>query len=471
MSYEYSAEAASNGAGADDQHHHVGVPVAEEVEVADAAVSAVLPGYVRPSSVAVLDSDIDSDSDVTAGDLQFDNLGNTVGAWRSDLRSSIDSNSGSPATASESSERERKSCRDRDSRKLVGMVLVGVVVAVAVAVAVAVSAVQGDNNNVVQGTADQQQQQQQQQAEEGTTTMQEAPEQMGKETERLMSLRDLLDRELYHTDDSGNGTSPLLDRVTYQYSALRWLADVDKLDLPLPNAVVGSEGESPPTAAVALLERTQRIVQRYSLAALYYGTAGDGWRVQGNFLDASLDECQWNTPLSGTKVVGVGECNEQGWVTLLSLERNRLRNVVDGIPDELFQLRHLHTLLLPGNDLEGTLSPKVNQLSNLRILDLDDTNLRGGAPDMAGLGRLQIFGACCNELTAMPTFGRSVRSVDVSFNRIVGSVPQEYTTYGALHTLIVDGNFLVGSVDFLCNAFPTISIVVDRGEVSCYCCE
>ena len=135
---------------------------------------------------------------------------------------------------------------------------------------------------------------------------------------------------------------------------------------------------------------------------------------------------------------------------------------------------------LQGNDLEGVLSPKVNQLSNLRILDLDDTKLRGEPPDMAGLGQLETFSACCNELTAMPTFdpngpARQVNdqlmTIEISNNRIVGSVPQEYATYTWLHTLTANGNFLVGSVDFLCDAFPTISIVVDRGEVSCYCCE
>ena len=106
---------------------------------------------------------------------------------------------------------------------------------------------------------------------------------------------------------------------------------------------------------------------------------------------------------------------------------------------------------------------------------------------MAGLDRLESFSACCNELTAMPTFtdpngpvGQvnhgewlhdQIKIIDVSNNRIAGSVPEEYATYPWLHTLKVQGNFLSGSVDFLCDAYPTIEISVDSDEVSCYCCD
>ena len=445
------------------QHHHdnlAGVPVAEEVEVADAVVSAVLPGYVTATDVFVL-----SEEDGGAGQH------NWCCRCR-DLRSGDQDKDGGEG-------RSRRGSSSR--RKLAGMAVLAGLLVVAVAVAVAVAVVPG-NNNTVGGVG----------KPDGGTTMTSTatrsdapPEQiMGKETERLVSLRELLDRILYRTDATDTGTtSPLLDRTTYQYSALRWLADVDELDLPLPDA--------PATAEVASIddERTQRIVQRYALVALYYGTTGEGWRVHGNFLDATLDECQWNAPLSGARTVGVRECNDQGFVTLLFLARNRLKSISGGgIPDELFQLRHLHEVNLSGNDLGGTLSPKVNQLSNLRVLSLDDTKLRGEPPNMTELTRLEVFSACCNELTAMPMFtdlngdparqinygewvNDQIKSIDVSNNRIAWSVPEEYATYPWLHTLNVQGNFLVGSVDFLCDAYPTIDISVDSDEVLCYCCD
>ena len=439
------------------QHHDHNlagvVPVAEEVEVADAVVSAVLPGYVTATDVTVLREE------------------DGGGGPHSCCRCRCLRGSGQDKDGGEGSRR----------RKLAGLVVAGLLV-VAVAVAVAVAVVPGSNNTdggvgeLNGGTAS-----------TSTSTMSDAPPEqipvMGKETERLVSLRELLDRTLYH--HNGTTSSPLLDRTTYQYSALRWLADVDELDLPLPNVSAIAE-----VAPLDDDERTQRIVQRYSLVALYYGTTGEGWRVQGNFLEPTLDECLWNAPLSGARTVGVRECNAQGFVTMLFLARNRLKSVGGGgIPDELFQLRHLYEVYLSGNDLEGTLSSKINQLSNLRALSLDDTKLRGEPPNMAGLSdRLEVFSACCNEFTAMPTFtdpngdperqvnhgewaNDSIKSIDVSNNRIAGSVPEEYATYPWMHTLNAQGNFLTGSVDFLCDVYPTIDMSVDSDEVSCYCCD
>ena len=186
---------------------------------------------------------------------------------------------------------------------------------------------------------------------------------------------------------------------------------------------------------------------------------------------------QWNAPLSGTRTVGVGKCNDGNWVTHLSLAKNRLISLVGngsgGIPEEVFELRHLDTLRLGGNDLMGSLSPRVNQLTKLRILGLADTNLSGELPSMAEMKKLEGLEACCNELTAMPTFGPSppwLMYVDVTSNRITGTVPLEYSAFVALHSLLISGNFLQGSVDFLCDAKPTIFMAVDQDEVSCKCC-
>ena len=307
------------------------------------------------------------------------------------------------------------------------------------------------------------------------------------ESERFVAFRNLLEDTIYvdYSKDSNRTTlSPLRDPTMYQYSALRWLADVDAMGLLLPdengNAGSNETGASSTidvTRSTTTKEQTERIVQRYALAALYYGTSGDWWRIQSNFLDGSSHECQWNAPLSGTRTVGVGKCNDEGWVTHLSLARNRLISSVGngggGIPEEVFELRHLDTLHLGGNDLKGTLSPRVEQLTKLRILGLEDINLSGELPPMAGMKKLESLDACCNELTAMPTFGPSppwLMSIDVTSNRITGTVPLEYSAFLSLHTLLISGNFLEGSVDFLCDAKPTIEIVADKGEVSCKCC-
>ena len=271
-------------------------------------------------------------------------------------------------------------------RRLVGLAVVaaGFVVAVAVAVAVALSVSSG-------GTADQPQQGLTPNGNGGsrpvadTTTATTSstftdtdttithPEETVEESERFMAFRNLLEDTIYvdYSKDSNRTTlSPLRDPTMYQYSALRWLADVDDMGLLLPgengNAGSNETGASSTidvTRSTTTKEQTERIVQRYALAALYYGTSGDRWRIQSNFLDGSSHECQWNAPLSGTRTVGVGKCNDEGWVTHLSLARNRLISSVGngggGIPEEVFELRHLDTLHLGGNDLKGTLSPRV----------------------------------------------------------------------------------------------------------------
>ena len=452
------------------------VPVAEEVEVADAAVSVVLPGFVTASSVAVISGD-----DLLYAD-EANNGGNNGGFHLP--------GDGSAATSSITGDADegKKGGRGRRRRMLVGVVLAGFIVAVAVAVAVALS-VSSEGTN----TADEAQQVPQQERPNADTTTTSSPftdtdttiphsEETVEESERFTALRNLLEGTIYadySNDNNRTIVSPLRDPTMYQYSALRWLADVDDMGLLLPDEDENAteSGTSSATGSTTTKERMERIVQRYALAALYYGTSGDGWRIQSNFLDGTAHECQWNAPLSGTRTVGVGNCNDGSWVTHLSLAKNRLISLVSngsgGIPEEVFELRHLDTLHLGGNDIMGSLSPRINQLANLRGLNLADINLSGELPSMAGMKKLEALHACCNELTAMPTFGPRppwLMYVDVTSNRITGTVPLEYSAFGALHTLLINGNFLQGSVDFLCDAKPTIFITADEDEVSCKCC-
>lgn len=88
-------------------------------------------------------------------------------------------------------------------------------------------------------------------------------------------------------------------RATPQYLALTWIADED-------------EAATEPTDEDSM-------IQRFSLAVLYYATGGDEWIDGYGFMSAS-NECDWNSLRSGVQF-GVTECSEEGFVTKLVLGR------------------------------------------------------------------------------------------------------------------------------------------------------
>ncbi len=100
--------------------------------------------------------------------------------------------------------------------------------------------------------------------------------------------------------------STFADPSTAQYRALDWLANDDVLRYE-----PGSERWG------------RKIVQRYTLAAVYYATNGQGWKNTLFFL-SNRDECDWNRVYMGY-FSGAGKCNKEGYVTVLALWGNFLK--------------------------------------------------------------------------------------------------------------------------------------------------
>jgi hypothetical protein len=92
----------------------------------------------------------------------------------------------------------------------------------------------------------------------------------------------------------------LQDESSPQFLALRWLADNDP--------------------AVLDLDSTPTLVERYTLAVLYFATSGEGWGDQSNFLSAT-SVCLWNNGLRGAV------CNEDGMVDVLRLRKSKHEEV------------------------------------------------------------------------------------------------------------------------------------------------
>lgn len=91
--------------------------------------------------------------------------------------------------------------------------------------------------------------------------------------------------------------SILTDPTTPQNAALTWLMREDGYDIDVSSS--------------------SKLLQRYSLATIYFATNGPGWTNQLQFL-TNQDDCLWNDTVDDISL-GVRECNDQGLATKLQL--------------------------------------------------------------------------------------------------------------------------------------------------------
>ena len=103
-----------------------------------------------------------------------------------------------------------------------------------------------------------------------------------------------LSQRMQHTVNmlSDNGISTrksLLKSATAQYQAAVWVADHDKEQLPIPTSLDES-GAS---------HDSDRFIQRYVLALMYYSWDGNNWNDQLKFVTEN-HECSWDNPILET---------------------------------------------------------------------------------------------------------------------------------------------------------------------------
>eukprot|EP00526_Cylindrotheca_closterium_P029314 CAMPEP_0113653814 /NCGR_PEP_ID=MMETSP0017_2-20120614/28799_1 /TAXON_ID=2856 /ORGANISM="Cylindrotheca closterium" /LENGTH=747 /DNA_ID=CAMNT_0000566871 /DNA_START=47 /DNA_END=2290 /DNA_ORIENTATION=+ /assembly_acc=CAM_ASM_000147 len=218
-------------------------------------------------------------------------------------------------------------------------------------------------------------------------------------------------REVYDflTSNDVSTVDDLAKTGSPQYRAARWIAnyDTERVDIPFQD------------------EDPRRFNQRYSLAVLYYALGGDNWATQLNFL-ASDHECGWNEeiPDENKEVYAVGvSCNSELLVDSLLIPSNNLQG---SIPGEVRQLSELKFISLKHNEIAGELPSSLQQLTLLEYLDLKFNQVKGSIPDYIGqLPHLQVLG--------------------LSHNKLVGSLPASLSSL-RLKTLAVDGNELSGDL-------------------------
>ena len=149
---------------------------------------------------------------------------------------------------------------------------------------------------------------------------------------------------------------------------------------------------------------------RKALEALYDATSGANWTNNTNWLsDEPVGE--WHgvstnadgrvtalllpeNNLTGTILTELGSLDA---LTRLDLYSNSLTG---SIPVELGSLANLEALNLSGNNLSGAIPPDLGKLTNLKELHLSNNNLSGEIPsDLGGLAKLRDIFLSGNNLT------------------------------------------------------------------------
>lgn len=156
----------------------------------------------------------------------------------------------------------------------------------------------------------------------------------------------------------------------------------------------------------------EAVTQRDALVALYASTNGDSWTNNDYWNSDTVPLCDW---------YGI-YCPDSTNVTEIFLNNNNL----DGtIPPEIEYLTNLEVLGLTNNNLKGAIPQEIGKLTNLYSLFLQINQLTGPIPREIGkLTNLQSLKLHDNRLTGnIPATFQELSSncfVDISRNCLTG---------------------------------------------------
>ncbi|KAG7343128.1 two component regulator [Nitzschia inconspicua] len=218
------------------------------------------------------------------------------------------------------------------------------------------------------------------------------------------------------------------DMESPQYKAMNWISNEDSWISP---------------------DRTpEMLVDRYSLAVLYFSTGGPKWKQQFTFLQPT-SICTWNGGSSvwasnaswfeGAGIYcGSDEVVQEIWLGTLPTEIFSIHNltlfdivyaqgVAGSIPTEIGLATNLEILQLGGNGFDGLIPEELYQLTLLTHLDLFECAFSG--PISTSIAKLS-----------------NLNSLDLSVNRFLGSLPEELYTLTQLTTLLLFSNLFTGNI-------------------------
>jgi len=216
----------------------------------------------------------------------------------------------------------------------------------------------------------------------------------------------------------------LADIGSPQNLAADWMANKDPLRYPVPT-------DSMEVGAYHFL-------QRYALVVFYYALDGDFWNSTLHFLSEE-HTCSWNAEFPSVDdekfTVGV-DCNEELHVEGVIIPGNNLHG---SLPTEISLLEDLSFLILEDNEIFGRIPTEIKVLKKLDDLDLKYNSMSGTIP--LELGELPML-----------------RVLELSYNYLEGPLPKTFENLESLRTLALDSNLLTGPI-FVINEMPDLEYI------------
>ncbi|KAK1299195.1 putative inactive leucine-rich repeat receptor-like protein kinase [Acorus calamus] len=182
-----------------------------------------------------------------------------------------------------------------------------------------------------------------------------------------------------------------------------------------------------------------------------------------NWNSSDPNPCSWNgITCRDSKVVSLSAPKRRLLVflpsslgTLSSLRHVNLHNnkLFGNLPEQLFSIDGLESLVLYGNSFVGSIPPGIGKLVYLQILDLSENSLNGSVPDsILGCKRLKTLDLHRNRFVgSLPTgFGGALgalEKLDLSYNRFDGPIPPDIGNLtGIQGTVDLSHNFFSGRI-------------------------
>ena len=229
----------------------------------------------------------------------------------------------------------------------------------------------------------------------------------------------------------GSTEAKFLDSTSPQSRALDWLVFDD---LTISTEDIESSSTQPIDSA--------KVLQRYALLVFAYSTNVELWRVSSGLRwDRQFD-------VNDCDFVGV-DCDADGQVTDIDLDSKNLSGL---LPDELRLLTQLKSLRLGENSIQGTVPRAV--YDNLANLGMSTMLLFSLLLVVVLQSRDQHFfhlprpsyDSYCVMTFFLPFHVICEEYIDISFNRIAGSIPSNIGALTKLKGFLAERTYLDGSL-------------------------
>ncbi|KAI2489460.1 Leucine Rich Repeat [Fragilaria crotonensis] len=206
---------------------------------------------------------------------------------------------------------------------------------------------------------------------------------------------------------SGSSLANLDDPLKPENMAATWIARDDTLAFKIPVSTQDIDFTS--------------FLERYALAVYYFALNGSDWADKISFLDGT-HVCEWKSTitLDDGEVVTYGiTCNSAKEVTALLMPNN---NMTGSLPGELALLKKLHFIDMNNNNIQGPIPDEYESLSQVHFFDVRHNHITGTIPDWIG------------------NAWRNVGELALSFNNMTGTLPESLGNLTSIKTLTLAHN-------------------------------